>query len=138
MILCLIIFLFLLSRRDILEKAQQYWDIETPATVGAATESQLADTNSLRQSAEVKRRHALETQESNLQIVQELERRLNIDPRWTPLCQDWARVKKMVTLQRYQKALDSLEGLIVARIFELTKMNMSQTGKYFQLEFEQF
>jgi hypothetical protein len=30
---------------------------------------------------------------------------------------------------RYQHCIDTLEGLVVARIFELTKMNRSQTGE---------
>ena len=34
----------------------------------------------------------------------------------------------MSASHRYQKALDKLEGLVVARLFELTKMNMSRTG----------
>ncbi|KAF8341085.1 hypothetical protein F5887DRAFT_1062512 [Amanita rubescens] len=32
-------------------------------------------------------------------------------------------------MRRYQRALDILEGLVVARIFELSKMNMSETGE---------
>ncbi|EGO04754.1 hypothetical protein SERLA73DRAFT_44436 [Serpula lacrymans var. lacrymans S7.3] len=35
----------------------------------------------------------------------------------------------MVAMRKYQRALDHLEGLIVARIFELSKMNHSQTGE---------
>ncbi|KAJ7275920.1 hypothetical protein C8J57DRAFT_1224062 [Mycena rebaudengoi] len=31
-------------------------------------------------------------------------------------------------IRRYQRALDILEGLIIAQMFELTKMNMSGTG----------
>lgn len=34
-------------------------------------------------------------------------------------------------MRKYQRALDVLEGLIVSRMFELTKMNRSQTGKLF-------
>jgi len=36
----------------------------------------------------------------------------------------------MVGRRRYQRCLDSLEGLVVARMFELKKMNMSQTGMW--------
>jgi hypothetical protein len=41
------------------------------------------------------------------------------------------RTGGLVTMRKYQRALDHLEGLIVACMFELTKMNMSQTGKCF-------
>ena len=34
----------------------------------------------------------------------------------------------MVGKHHYQRCLDDLEGLIISRMFELTKMNMSQTG----------
>jgi hypothetical protein len=77
---------------------------------------------------ETGRRHALEEYEKDLRVVQELEKKLGISLRWVPGCEDWERAGKMVTMHRYQRALDRLEGLIVARMFELTKMNMSQTG----------
>lgn len=35
----------------------------------------------------------------------------------------------LASKQHYQHAVDDLEGLIVSCIFELTKMNMSGTGK---------
>lgn len=35
----------------------------------------------------------------------------------------------MIVERDYQRALDALEALVVARIFELSKMNMSQTGR---------
>jgi hypothetical protein len=34
-------------------------------------------------------------------------------------------------MRKYQQALDVLEGLIIARMFKLTKMNQSQTGELF-------
>ncbi|KAJ7729134.1 hypothetical protein B0H16DRAFT_1330589 [Mycena metata] len=34
----------------------------------------------------------------------------------------------MVKNRRYQRAIDALEGLVVARMFELSKVNMSDTG----------
>jgi len=77
---------------------------------------------------ETNRRKTLETRDKDLQIVQDLEGRLNVAERWTPECPEWQDAAVMVSKRRYQRALDSLEGLIVARMFELTKMNMSQTG----------
>lgn len=34
-----------------------------------------------------------------------------------------------MNVRTYQKAVDKLEGLVVQRLFELTKANVSQTGK---------
>ncbi|KAF7965149.1 hypothetical protein HWV62_45386 [Athelia sp. TMB] len=79
-------------------------------------------------SIEAARRKLLATYEKDLKIVLDLEEKLNIDARWTPQSEEWARAGNMVAMRRYQRALDKLEGLIVARMFELTKMNMSQTG----------
>ncbi|KAF7981823.1 hypothetical protein HWV62_31947 [Athelia sp. TMB] len=79
-------------------------------------------------SIEAARRKLLATYEKDLKIVLDLEEKLDINTRWTPQSEEWARAGNMVAMRRYQRALDKLEGLIVARMFELTKMNMSQTG----------
>jgi hypothetical protein len=49
--------------------------------------------------------------------------------RWTHTTQEWQRAALLVSRCRYQRCLDELEGLVVSRMFELTKMNMSQTGQ---------
>ncbi|KAJ7690454.1 hypothetical protein B0H14DRAFT_3100953 [Mycena olivaceomarginata] len=72
--------------------------------------------------AELARRHAQEKTEKDLAQVQELESILAIAERWTPASPKWMETRK------YQLALDALELLIVERIFELTKMNQSETG----------
>ncbi|KAG2126906.1 hypothetical protein DEU56DRAFT_958995 [Suillus clintonianus] len=78
--------------------------------------------------AESARRHALEDHERYLKLVQALECRLEIEKRWTPHDAEWQRVGRLVANRKYQRALDRLEGLIVARIFELTRMNRAGTG----------
>jgi hypothetical protein len=62
-------------------------------------------------------------------VVQELEMKLTVTSRWVPDCQEWKTAAVMAGKRRYQRCLDDLEGLIVSRMFELTKMNMSQTGE---------
>ena len=42
-----------------------------------------------------------------------------------PECEEMA---KLVSMHKYQHTLDDLEGLVVAWIFELSKMNRLQTG----------
>lgn len=79
-------------------------------------------------SLETKRRHALENRDKDLLVVQELELKLTVAVRWVPDCLEWKAAALMVGKRRYQRCLDDLEGLIVSRMFELTKMNMSQTG----------
>ena len=77
---------------------------------------------------EMARRHALEHYEKDLRVVQDLETQLSVVKCWEPGSPEWQHTGELVSMRRYQRALDHLEGLIVAQMFELTKMNMSQTG----------
>ncbi|KAJ7867083.1 hypothetical protein B0H14DRAFT_3084142 [Mycena olivaceomarginata] len=70
---------------------------------------------------ETQRRHAVEVAVKSLAAVQDLEVKLDITTRWVPGCEEWDRAAKL-------RALDQLQGLVVARLFELTKVNMSGTG----------
>ncbi|KAG6906459.1 hypothetical protein DXG01_013831 [Tephrocybe rancida] len=78
------------------------------------------------QSTSAKRQYNPETQLRP--AVQELELQLEVGEQWTPECEEWKAASVMVGRQRYQRCLDELEGLVVSHMFELTKMNMSQTG----------
>ena len=53
---------------------------------------------------------------------------MSIQHRWEPGCSEWKEAAEKVVMRRYQRCIYILEGLVVARMFELTKMNMSQTG----------
>ncbi|KAJ3769675.1 hypothetical protein FB446DRAFT_648232 [Lentinula raphanica] len=77
---------------------------------------------------ETQRRHALESRDDLKAEVQLLELRLHIKDRWVSGSEEWEWAKRMVVMAKYQQALDKLEGLVVARLFELTKLNMSRTG----------
>ncbi|KAF7358610.1 hypothetical protein MSAN_01199700 [Mycena sanguinolenta] len=68
---------------------------------------------------ETQRRHALEVFSKTLAAVQDLEE---------PEDAEWVAAATMVINRRYQRALDELEGLVVARMFELSKAHMSDTG----------
>ena len=82
---------------------------------------------------EALRRHTLKNYEKDLKCVQELERKLNISARWKPGDVEWQSAGRLVANREYQRALDRLEGLVVARIFELSKMNRAGTGKFLLL-----
>ncbi|KAJ3805191.1 hypothetical protein EV368DRAFT_88232 [Lentinula lateritia] len=74
------------------------------------------------------RRHAIKNRDDLKSEVQALETHLGIRHRWTTGSEEWEKAKKMVTMAKYQRALNKLESLVVARLFELTKLNMSRTG----------
>ncbi|KZP28301.1 hypothetical protein FIBSPDRAFT_908692 [Athelia psychrophila] len=69
------------------------------------------------------RRHAIENYEKAVAHVQNLEVRLGIDMRWTVDSPEFAETARMLAMRDYQRALDALEGLVVARLSELTSMN---------------
>jgi hypothetical protein len=83
------------------------------------------------QRTETQRRHATEVVSKTLAAVQDLELRLGITERWERDGVEWTTTALMVTNRRYQRALDELEGLVVARMFELSKVHMADTGAYF-------
>ncbi|KAJ7803082.1 hypothetical protein B0H14DRAFT_3778815 [Mycena olivaceomarginata] len=77
---------------------------------------------------ETQRRHTTEVVSKTLAAVQDLELRLGITERWERDGVEWMTTGLMVTNRRYQCALDELEGLVVARMFELSKVHMADTG----------
>lgn len=78
----------------------------------------------------MKRRHLLEKRDRCLERVHELERKLMIMSRWTPESPEWVAAAEKVRLRTYRRAVDTLESLVVSRLFELSKLNMSETGVY--------
>ncbi|KAI6114544.1 hypothetical protein F5141DRAFT_1188000 [Pisolithus sp. B1] len=72
--------------------------------------------------------HAQENYDKDLLVVQELEHKLNVLQHWTPEDKEWQHVGCLVANREYHHVLDTLESLVVAQIFELTKMNRAGTG----------
>lgn len=64
--------------------------------------------------------------------VHTLEQKLGLEgKRWTEDSPEYQQAADLASRRRYQRCLDELEALVVSRVFELTKMNMSQTGTEF-------
>ncbi len=67
-----------------------------------------------------------------MERVHFLEQKLEVENNlWTEASPEYQQAAVLVSRRRYQRCLDELEALVVSRVFELTKMNMSQTGKIF-------
>lgn len=79
---------------------------------------------------ETAQQHGLEKHLKILDQVQALETKLLPSHWWTLDMQEWKDAKRLMAEAEYRHCLDRLEGLIVARLFEFTKLNMSGTGKY--------
>ncbi|THU77976.1 hypothetical protein K435DRAFT_614086, partial [Dendrothele bispora CBS 962.96] len=74
------------------------------------------------------RRHTTEMRQDLKSRCQLLERKLGISVRWKPGSDEWDKTKLMVQRQCYRKCVDRLESLIVARLFELSRMHRAHTG----------
>ncbi|KAE9385347.1 hypothetical protein BT96DRAFT_1007129 [Gymnopus androsaceus JB14] len=70
----------------------------------------------------------MENERKLIADCQALEWRLEIRERWMKGSDKWCLAKKMVKEAGYRKALDKLEGLLVAPMFEMTRLNVAGTG----------
>ncbi|KAF8522985.1 hypothetical protein JB92DRAFT_2827420 [Gautieria morchelliformis] len=61
-------------------------------------------------------------------VVDDLEIKLDIDHQWEPGSEEWKHWEDYLVKREYHRAVDVLEGLVVSQLFELTKMNQSETG----------
>ncbi|KAF7305017.1 hypothetical protein MKEN_01216700 [Mycena kentingensis (nom. inval.)] len=77
---------------------------------------------------ETARRHAIETRDKAMAIVQDLEQRNGIAVCWTPGMEEWQAAETLVRERRYRRALDNVQALVISRLLELAKVNMAGTG----------
>jgi hypothetical protein len=54
---------------------------------------------------------------------------MDVTEHWAPRSPECHEAAKLLHMRKYQRALDVLEGLVVAHVFELSKMNHSLSGK---------
>ena len=74
------------------------------------------------------RRH-LDQRRRDLEIhIAGLEIQLQLDDPWTPTHPAYIRTEQYIATHKYQKALRTLQRLVVQRLFELHKMNLAGTG----------
>ncbi|KAF9064695.1 hypothetical protein BDP27DRAFT_1425551 [Rhodocollybia butyracea] len=77
---------------------------------------------------ETKHQNEQENEHKLIADIQALEGKLSISSRWKADSEEWNEAKKKVKEADYQKALDKLEGLLVARVFEMSRLNIAGTG----------
>jgi hypothetical protein len=78
---------------------------------------------------ETQQHHTYELVSKSLAPVQDLELHLGITSRWVAGDEDWIKAIEMVGKHCYRRGLDQLQGLVVAQMFWLCRMDMSGTGK---------
>ena len=82
---------------------------------------------------EAKHRNEQENERKLIADVQALEIKLGLACRWKEGSEEWETAKKLVREREYRKALDKLEGLLVTRIFEMTRLNVAGTSALFHI-----
>ena len=105
--------------RQKLLAALQIWSSLTPQSILSRDTTQGTKTAC---------QHALESHMKSLQSVQVMEKTMDITSRWTLESAEWVAAAEKTRIQSYQCSIDKLEGLVVSRMFELMKMDMSHTG----------
>jgi hypothetical protein len=88
---------------------------------GAASQTQKIETN---------RRHLSERRDNALHEVIEMEVKMDIAHRWQAGDQEYLKTLTYIKERQYYRALDELRRLVIQRLFELHKLNLSQTGMY--------
>ncbi|KAJ7588725.1 hypothetical protein C8J56DRAFT_1004370 [Mycena floridula] len=111
--------------RDALDAIQHVWlKNDNPETLANPERDKTA-------TVETKRRQARERHTAQHEEVLAMELRLQISPeaRWKVGDANWVLNAERASMEKYQKCLDRLEGLVVERIMELAKTNQAQTGQ---------
>ncbi|KAG6884740.1 hypothetical protein C0992_005852 [Termitomyces sp. T32_za158] len=95
----------------------------------AETETYASGLSSTRK-RETKRRHADERRDQLTRDVILLEERLNIsrEHRWTFASPEFLEISKYISKRTYEKAVDKLQKLVIQRLFELQRLNLSYTA----------
>ena len=60
--------------------------------------------------------------------VETIERTLGIPERWSEECAEYKAVECYMNNRQFVRAIDTLERLVVQRLFELSKANLAGTG----------
>ena len=78
---------------------------------------------------EAERRYSLELRDNCIKQIVEMEVNMGIDRRWDPSFPEYQETLGYLTTRTYQRALEELQRLVIQRLFELHKMNISATGE---------
>lgn len=100
---------------------------ETPESIQAGYSQATSVTNKV----ETRRRLARERYELAHSDVVQMEIRLHIARRWEPIDPEYRDTLKYMRDRKYHRALDKLHQLVIKRLFELHRMNLSGTGMSF-------
>ena len=79
---------------------------------------------------ETEHRYAIELRENCLKQIIDMEVSMGIEKRWDLLSPEYLKTLGYLSTRTYQHALEELQRLVIQRLFELHKMNISATGEF--------
>jgi hypothetical protein len=79
---------------------------------------------------EAERKAALRKLELAMNVTDDLERRMGLTERWTSDSEEYRSAAAYLDNRQFIRAVDELEGLVVQRLFELSKAHLAGTGEY--------
>jgi hypothetical protein len=82
---------------------------------------------------EAERRATLKRLNLAMNAVDDLERKIGITERWMPEHLEFKSAIAYINNRQFIRCVETLEGLIVQRLFELSKANLAGTGKSFYI-----
>ncbi|TFY51052.1 hypothetical protein EVJ58_g10764 [Rhodofomes roseus] len=77
---------------------------------------------------ETKRRYAEDRERSLSVQLADMEVKMGIERRWDVTDREYVEMMQYIDERRFHQALNNLQRLVVQRLFELHKLNLSQTG----------
>lgn len=91
----------------------------------------------MKESGDIRRRHANATnkRDQKLEIVMHYEHQMALDSRWGPDHPEWMKAQSRITNRLFHKAVDDVERLVIMRLLELTKLQMSGLGRALHYDF---
>jgi hypothetical protein len=79
---------------------------------------------------ETKRRHLDQRYNKVLEDVIRMEVKMGISQQWQPSMPEYVETAKYMANRQFHQALNNLQRLVVQCLFELHKLNISQTGLF--------
>jgi hypothetical protein len=100
----------------------------TPANYQQSGTLDRADA-ALARARESERAAAIRKLQLQMNAVDDTERRLGVDERWTAERAEYQHALQYLDNRKFIRVVEALEGLVVQRLFELSKANLIGTGE---------
>ncbi|KAL0569696.1 hypothetical protein V5O48_012269 [Marasmius crinis-equi] len=118
---------------DYAEKLEKYWLAKANAVKATEAYKNMQRTSEgltaqQIKSIESKYRTTFEAEGAAEEHLRVLEDDMDIVERWGPESEEYQETVRELEARRYRRVLDKLERLVVSRLFEFTKLNMSGVG----------